>query len=280
MSANPAFVDFCTRVCACVRFRPDHPSIQRELMGHLEDRYDAILEQEKGILLADAQARTVAAMGDPESLGRYLDQMHSPFWGWLQIWLRRAVWLLAAGTIVLALLRLEPLRACLTAPVQHGYVMEYRIENNGSYEILADWRPPSTLRAEDYTFSIERAILARYRRTVGADGEAGDVLSLALTLKAANINPWLRGPDLSWLYARDDLGNRYYASEEIFTTSLPNYVRKTGSAATVTYPFSSYYDVSVSGIDPAAAEVTLIFDRYGENTVFLTIPLKGGAGHG
>ena len=57
--------------------------------------------------------------------------------------------------------------------------------------------------------------------------------------------------------------------------SLPNYVRKTGSAATVTYPFSSYYDVSVSGIDPAAAEVTLIFDRYGENTVFLTIPLKG-----
>ena len=30
----------------------------------------------------------------------------------------------------------------------------------------------------------------------------------------------------------------------------------------------------------AAAEVTLIFDRYGENTVFLTIPLKGGAGHG
>lgn len=59
MSANPAFVDFCTRVCACVRFRPDHPSIQRELMGHLEDRYDAILEQEKGILLADAQARTV-----------------------------------------------------------------------------------------------------------------------------------------------------------------------------------------------------------------------------
>ena len=158
--------------------------------------------------------------------------------------------------------------------------MEYRIENNGSYEILADWRPPSTFRAEDYTFSIERAILARYRRTVGADGEAGDVLSLALTLKAANINPWMRGPDLSWLYARDDLGNRYYAAEEIFTTSLPNYVRKTGSAATVTYPFSSYYDVSVSGIDPAAAEVTLIFDRYGENTVFLTIPLKGGAGHG
>lgn len=48
-------------------------------MGHLEDRYDTILERERGILLADAHAGTVAAMGDPEALGRYLKQIHSPF---------------------------------------------------------------------------------------------------------------------------------------------------------------------------------------------------------
>ena len=48
-------------------------------MGHLEDRYDTILERERGIRQEDAPAGTVAAMGVRQALGRYLKQIHSPF---------------------------------------------------------------------------------------------------------------------------------------------------------------------------------------------------------
>lgn len=57
----------------------ERPSIQWELMGHLEDRYDTILERERGIRQEDAPAGTVAAMGVRQALGRYLKQIHSPF---------------------------------------------------------------------------------------------------------------------------------------------------------------------------------------------------------
>ncbi len=38
------------------------------------------------------------------------------------------------------------------------------------------------------------------------------------------------------------------------------------------YPFASYYDLWVSGIDPSATEITLRFDRWGENVLWLTVP--------
>ncbi len=84
--------DFCARVCVQVRFTPDRAAISAELAAHLEDRVDALRERDPALTPEEAQARAVAAMGDPEAIGRALDQSHNPLLGWFQVWFRRAVW--------------------------------------------------------------------------------------------------------------------------------------------------------------------------------------------
>ena len=72
--------EFINTVCAQVRFKPDRPGIARELSAHLEDRAEMLMAH--GFDEDTARSRAVAAMGDPEEIGRELDKEHSPFWGW------------------------------------------------------------------------------------------------------------------------------------------------------------------------------------------------------
>ena len=49
-----------------------------------------------------------------------------------------------------------------------------------------------------------------------------------------------------------------------------------GGDLTRSYFFASYYGLWVAQIPPEAASVTLHFDRYGEDVLSFTLPLKGG----
>ncbi|MCR1922960.1 permease prefix domain 1-containing protein [Flavonifractor plautii] len=68
--------DFCTQVCRCVRFWPDHEAITAELTAHLEDHAAAL--EARGLSPEEAAAQAVTAMGDPAELGRQLDAAHPP----------------------------------------------------------------------------------------------------------------------------------------------------------------------------------------------------------
>ena len=95
------------RTIRCVRFWPDHKAITAELTAHLEDHKDAILEIHPDMTLWEAERRAVEAMGNPEELGRWLDSIHNPLLGWLQIWFVRAVVLFSVprlGTVAVNLL--------------------------------------------------------------------------------------------------------------------------------------------------------------------------------
>lgn len=70
---------FCSRVCAHVRFSPDHAAITAELTAHLEDHAAAL--EARGFPSDVAVQQAVDAMGDPEEIGKELDKSHSPFLG-------------------------------------------------------------------------------------------------------------------------------------------------------------------------------------------------------
>lgn len=91
---------FCSRVCAHVRFSPDHAAITAELTAHLEDHAAAL--EARGFPSDVAVQQAVDAMGDPEEIGKELDKSHSPFLGWFQIWFRAAVWTLLLLSILTA----------------------------------------------------------------------------------------------------------------------------------------------------------------------------------
>ena len=102
--------------------------------------------------------------------------------------------------------------------------------------------------------------------TRSSDGAAQELYYL---MKVTHPAPWHRGPEVTrWLWAEDDLGNIYPCPGQSMPPNALDF--------TVAYPFVSYYDMQLTGIDPEAASVTLRYDRYGENVIYLTLPLKGG----
>ena len=257
---------FCGKVCAFVRFQPDHAAITAELTAHLEDHRDALLEAHPDLTLWEAETAATRAMGDPEALGRALNESHSPLLGWFQIWFRRAVWTLAVLILLFTLPQVGEMATNLTAPLSYGLGMVSLLKDYDERDVVSDFTPTATWQYQGYTFSIPRAVVTR-----SSDGS----LTLFYTMKASHSNPWLRGPEFwEWLWAEDDLGNSYLSYGQVIPYQSSAVLSSGGLA--MSYPFASYYDLWVDRIDPEANSLTLRFDRYGENAIYLTLPLKGG----
>ena len=246
------FTRYCAAVCAQVRFRPDRVSIQSELWDHLEAQ---------GLSREAAKEAAVAAMGDPEEVGRALDALHSPVAGWL---LRMLTWCPKVCSIAaLILLFLSCRRLFLHVP---GPLRSVEVWTAATSE-WADGRvyhPTAIYRGEDYTYSVEGARLA----------EKEDSWTLYYLLRVEHKNPWLRRPTLQYLIrAEDDVGNLYpcFREQTWAGSSTGNFMSDISS------PFVTYYDMWVSPVDPSATEITLICDYYGPREFTLTIPLEGGA---
>ena len=67
----------------------EREAIRQEINGHIEDHMEAL--RALGYDEWEAEERTIAAMGDPEELGKELNQVHSPLLGWLWLLSRWAV---------------------------------------------------------------------------------------------------------------------------------------------------------------------------------------------
>ena len=274
MSAAPqvprrTITQFCDHVCQYVRFHPDHAAIRAELAAHMEDHRAALLEAHPDMTLWEAEYRAVASMGDAEELGRELNAIHSPVLGWLQIWFFRAVVLAGVLILLFSVPRLGNVMVNLLAPPAYNGLsgLDDVLERSDPEDILADFRPEGTCTWGDYTFSVHRAVVVDW----------GGERTLYYLLRVEHKNPWLRCPTLQYLVrAEDDVGNRYpcYREQAWAGSSTGN------SMSDISSPFVTYYDMWVSGIDPAATEITLHFDRWGENVLWLTIPLEGGEADG
>ena len=268
---------FCDHVCQYVRFHPDHEAIRAELAAHMEDHRAALLEAHPDMTLWEAEYRAVASMGDAEELGRELNAIHSPVLGWLQIWFFRAVVLAGVLILLFSVPRLGNVMVNLLAPPAYNGLsgLDNVLERSDPEDILADFRPDGTCTWGDYTFSVHRAVVVDW----------GGERTLYYLLKAAHPSPWARGPALrDWLWAEDDLGNFYpsFLQQDLLGDhgySHMDFGESSGNPSAA-YPFVSYYDMWVSGIDPAATEITLHFDRWGENVLWLTISLEGGEADG
>ena len=265
---------FCAQVCRRVRFRPDHEAITAELTEHMEDRKAALLAAHPELTLWEAEEQAVAAMGDPEEIGRELDKSHSPLLGWFQIWFFRAAMTALILTLLIALSRAGDMASSLLEPPVYGS-MSRILELHSPEERTADFQPEGSCTWEGYTFSVHRAVVLEY----------GGSQYLYYLLKASHPNPWDRGPAIrDWLWAEDDLGNFYPSREHLELLEAQGYSHMdfgdSSGNPTVEYPFSSYYSLWVTDIPMEARSVTLHFDRYGENVLRLTIPLRGGTNYG
>lgn len=256
------FYDYCDKVCRYVRCRADHPAIRAELAAHMEDRAEALAAQ--GLTLQEAAAGAIAAMGDPEELGRALDRLHSPWLARVQ----RAVHRLCMAALVLtALAALIGGRELWGTVATRTYSPEYVDDR------IVLWE--SSQRAE-VTAGGYRVELGDIRL---ASWPGQDEQHLYLTATVTNLDPRLADPEfLDGVSAVDDLGNEYLSSEAyLLLRSFPSPDRSTSFTSVELGAHRSVLEGAVFHVPEEAARITLVFEEEGWS-FRVPIQLPGGDG--
>lgn len=154
-----------------VRFAPDRRKIRQELLEHMEDRMEEYMEDMEcsmdseseaadgdstnfGSLIAEAEARVLASMGDPVELGQDLNRQHKPWLGWL--WLGSRVVLAAAVLVVMVLLFclwvITPAENSNLMNLEEEYLQmarHYDMDYNRSGNIYYNIEPDYTVQLQD-----------------------------------------------------------------------------------------------------------------------------------
>ena len=84
------WIEYTNRMNSHVKFKFDHEAIRDEYLEHMEDMYEFYVG--RGMDPDLAKSAVLEDMGDPDELGRVLNQIHNPVLGW--IW-RLSRWLIA-----------------------------------------------------------------------------------------------------------------------------------------------------------------------------------------
>lgn len=78
---NSRLKQWCEIATCRIGFPPDRKKVSKELMDHLEDHRDILLEQ--GLDEDEATEKALKAMGDAKEIAPQLGAIHRPFWGYL-----------------------------------------------------------------------------------------------------------------------------------------------------------------------------------------------------
>jgi cell division protein FtsW (lipid II flippase) len=97
---NPLVSEFLDSVCREVRAKEMHADIREELLGHLEDRVEQLVEAE-GKSEKEAIAEAIKQMGNPVEIGESLHKVHRPKTDWGLLLLVGAIVIIAIVSLLL-----------------------------------------------------------------------------------------------------------------------------------------------------------------------------------
>lgn len=208
---------FCELVTGQLRCKWEASAVRRELSDHIQDHQAALMAD--GMGRDQAEEAAVAAMGDPEELGKALDALHSP-WPWrLYHAARTAAFVLLAFAFFLGF------------DVLLGSGGSGAVFWGDSGYTMPEQDPQSLL--EYYSFIDSDTVRTTGTVTGGGDigpyrlSPAGEALfltrengdtQLAFLVSTFHPQPWLESLKLYDLAcsASDDLGNQYSSDQFYF----------------------------------------------------------------
>lgn len=177
------FDTYIREVTSHVKFPFDRRAIAKELQAHMEDLYEDLLSQD--IDEEQAAQLTVDYMGDSEELGKELNEVHHPLWGW--IWLVTR-WIARFCVVVLVLWG-------LIQGISFGDTYLQQIEHKNGNVV---YTISPVLEAQLYGSEVQIEEIRYYD-----DG----TLEYTYTIRQ---NPWLGGG-----LGRGGIGAEIYAGEEV-----------------------------------------------------------------
>lgn len=188
------FERWCRAATAQIRFVPDRMPVIRELQAHIEDHYQALLDQ--GTDSREAVDMAIAAMGSPEEIAPQLAALHRPFWGYAERVFR---WVLIALVGI-----------CLSS--------------FGFYVLKNSFFDPPVYYSDTYAQYSEDTDAEYYLESGGMAISDGYVITLSkvvwadtlrFQIKSFNLLPWAEHSDIGrWFEVTDSLGNTYRCAYE------------------------------------------------------------------
>ena len=245
-------------------FPGDKRKVYEELMAHMEDHRDALMEQ--GMSERQACEAVEKAMGDPWAVARELAEIHRPFWGYF----------LRATRIIMVLLliaTLFPLDSFMQErlfrnPHFRGWdvydTQSYGGDTNRTLLHMSD--QDSSFETDGYTYTVTKAVVCHE--------EEYDRTTFQCRIKEFNPRPWATHAETGrWFWAEDSNGNYYYSDYETAQDEEP---RKQAIYAYVTAEglLTNTYEFWINNF-PVAEWIKLHYTRDGRDEM-LFINLTGG----
>lgn len=258
---------WCELAASYIRFPPDRPAVEQELLEHLQDKVDNFMEH--GMPQAEAERRAVQEMGEPRETGLLLRQIHKPYLGW--VW-KGTCWLVKILLLVVVIL-----------------TVVWLVDVNDSEELYFNsYNPFDATHYESETASADRVFYAEPWERDSSDGYYFTVRKVAywegvahnqatnrfgILMTVTSFKPWAGYSDIPrWFYAVDSLGNHYYSDQEYIWTNEPSL----SGNGTQTGPFTyTWYLWANNYVSQDAEWIELRYDRDGRDIV-LRIDLTGG----
>ena len=267
-------ISWCHSATCMIRFKPDRKAVYNELMGHLEERRDAYIEQ--GLDEKEATTKTLDAMGSPYKIASQLGAIHRPFWGY---YLRVAKILL----FILLVLSLIPIRNYIKSlPLYNklGY-WDFNVYSTASYggdtgrTLLHMSKPNLSFSSDGSKFTLTNAVVF----TEYSERNQRYVTRLYVLIQQESLLPQTEHSEYltsfgitAWFIARDDLGNVYPGMMEKHDPDKGTV--QTDSIQTGI--FTSLHECWITNFPPEAKWVEIGYERDGRSYA-LRIDLTGGA---
>lgn len=264
------FTTWCETAVADIIFPPDRDAVYEELLNHLNDHYDDLVEQ--GLDSETARAVALSSMGDPKEIAPQLAAIHRPFWGYFLRFTRVALVLALCVTLWCAWVAYEP----YTDPFDGGAFNPYTDTHHE--DLYSNWtpmfyaEPNRSVQCDGYTLTLTQA--AEWHQTyLGEDLTNKEQDHFYCQIEVFNPRPWAAHTDIAnWFWAVDSLGNSY----DRFYQSIANYAPFMMGSMYHSGPLTYTHDVWISNYCSQEAEwIEFHYDRSGRDIVF-RLNLTGG----
>ena len=257
------FRRWCDKAVSGILFPPDRETVYRELMNHIEDHFDYLVEQ--GIDEPTARQMAVEAMGDALEIAPQLAEIHRPFWGKF-LYATRAILIIAAIITVIPLF----IYAGETIYFPPMWT-DWNVFSEASYggdtgrTLLHLSEPNITRRSDGYAFTLTDAVFWQDEET--------DSSCFFVYMKEFHPLPWAdHSAAGSWFWAEDSLGNVYACDFSPRTDETPAVY----STSSQTDLFTCTYALWINDHVPLDAEwIDFRYTRDGRNLAF-RVDLNGG----
>jgi hypothetical protein len=254
-------IQWCDAATGLIRFGPDRKKVNDELLGHLEDRRDALMQQ--GMDEREATEKALEAMGDAKEIAPQLAAVHRTLWGYL-LW--------GSKIAVIALLCL-----CLATAGKYAKSLklketptlrDFDIYSTESYggdtgrTLLHLSHPDLSFTSDGNRFVITDAALITHPRPDGSLFPP----ALYIRMRQTSILPWQEQKEFfqyfsvsAYFYAQDSLGNEYPA----FFSPPSTHGSRLNTTGVQSGIFTYTHELWINNFPPEAEWVDICYEREG-----------------